>query len=270
MSIKIKVLGSGHANCNPEFNFNSMYLIQFKCAGEGTYKNLLLDCGKHFQPAVFYHKLNYWDIDGVYISHLHGDHIGGLEDLAFGTYFAPPQFIKKPKIFGKAGILRELWEGALRAGLSSLAAHQIRDGKVVSQLDTYFEPIALKGNDSFEFEGVNFTPVQMIHIVNGYNFMDTYGLIIDTGFNKIFWTSDSQFAPDQIKGIYKQVDMIWGDCETAPWRSGVHSHYDDWKTLAPEIKAKTWLTHTQDNPPQDAIGDGFAGFLKRGQEFDIN
>lgn len=267
--IKLKILGSGSAFCNPQHNFNSMILVQFKCAGEGIYRNLLLDCGSDFKAACFYHGIRPTDIDAVYVSHLHGDHIGGLEYLAFASYFMPPY--RKPKLFITSALMKQLWDDSLKGGLESLATNQIRDGKTISQLDTYFEPYPVMYNESFEFEGIKFSPIQMVHIVTGRYFKETYGLMIDTGYNKIFWTSDTQFAPKQLFGNYKEADIIIHDCETGPFKSDVHAHYTDLITLPSEIKEKMWLIHYQDNPIQDAsLEGGFAGFLQRGQEIEVN
>lgn len=76
------------------------------------------------------------------------------------------------------------------------------------------------------------------------------------------------------KAFYKEATIIFHDCETSPFKSGVHSHYEDLKTLPAEIKAKMYLYHYQDNVSTDydtwnakAKEDGFGGFLKIGSLF---
>ena len=63
-------------------------------------------------------------------------------------------------------------------------------------------------------------------------------------------------------------DIIFHDCETAPFRSGVHANFLDLKTLPPEVKRKMHLYHYQDIKLPDAIAEGFAGFVERGQTFE--
>jgi hypothetical protein len=77
-----------------------------------------------------------------------------------------------------------------------------------------------------------------------------------------------------MKAFYGEANHIFQDCETAPFKSGVHANYVDLKTLSPEIKAKMWLYHFQDNVIEDyetwnakAIADGFRGFMKTGAVF---
>jgi hypothetical protein len=54
----------------------------------------------------------------------------------------------------------------------------------------------------------------------------------------------------------------------------VHAHYDDLKTLPDEIRKKIWLMHYQPVMPiidlqKRARDDGFAGFVEKGQIFDL-
>ena len=52
---------------------------------------------------------------------------------------------------------------------------------------------------------------------------------------------------------------------------GVHPDYDDLKRLDKNVKKRMWLYHYSDlgkNMP-DAVADGFAGFVKEGQSFEI-
>jgi len=67
---------------------------------------------------------------------------------------------------------------------------------------------------------------------------------------------------------YFDNDIIFQDCETYEC-SNVHSRYSNLKKFPADIKKKMWLVHYQDlgvNMP-DAVADGFAGFVKKGQVF---
>jgi ribonuclease BN (tRNA processing enzyme) len=88
---------------------------------------------------------------------------------------------------------------------------------------------------------------------------------------KIFFTCDSQFCPHQIMDFYKEADIIVHDCETGPYKSGVHAHITELETLPDEIKKKMWLTHYQDNVVDSwdewnnrVHKQGFKGFVKKG------
>jgi hypothetical protein len=65
------------------------------------------------------------------------------------------------------------------------------------------------------------------------------------------------------------ADVVFHDCETYPFKSGVHAHYDDLVTLPKEQKAKMWLYHYGPDPKQNANKDGFCGFVQKGQTFEV-
>ncbi len=216
------------------------------------------------------------EIDALYVSHLHADHVGGIEWLAFCTYFNPAS--PKPKLYcigGQSGLMTQLWNRTLRGGLGSI------EGKECTLTD-YFEGHPLRVNATFEWDGLTFQPVQTIHVMNGMEIVPSYGLLIweDTSpvwqggvrFERnadMFLTTDTQFCPNQISKFYGMADLILHDCETAPFRSGVHAHYDDMKTLGEKVRKKMWLYHYQPDPPQDVIADGFLGFLAKGQRLEF-
>ena len=96
----------------------------------------------------------------------------------------------------------------------------------------------------------------------------------DTG-ERVYLTTDTQYSPEAaMRAFYLEAKHIFQDCETTPFKSGVHANYEDLKMLPPELKAKMWLYHYQDNVILDydtwntkAITDGFRGFVKTGAVF---
>jgi ribonuclease BN (tRNA processing enzyme) len=228
--------------------------------------NLLVDCGSDIRFALKDLDMSVFDIDAVYISHLHADHIGGLECLAFCTFFCPTS--KKPTMFCETNLIRKLWEDSLRGGLEGI------EGKLVS-LDDYFDISYVEKNGSFIWRGICFDLVQSLHISAKYMILDSFGLLFNAPNGKrIYFTTDSQFAPiNNIMKCYEEADIIFHDCETM-YKSGVHAHYDSLKTLSKEIKEKMYLYHYQDNVIKEwdawtekAKTDGFKGFVKKGQAF---
>lgn len=262
-------------------------------------KKLLIDCGSDARFSLGELGIVATDIDAVYISHLHADHVGGLEWLAFSNYFNPTT--GRPKLFCNDSLMHDLWDQCLRGGLESI------QGKVVT-LTEYFDCKPVCNNDYFVWDGIHFTPIQTVHIMAGYYIKYSYGLIIREDLTsptkcahcdfvggacpdhkwmdranishlgrQIFFTTDTQFCPNQINDFYRDASIIFQDCETAPYYSGVHAHYDDLKTLPDAVKNKMWLYHYQPNPPQNEYdgeshqyaNDGFAGFVQKGHTFEF-
>lgn len=229
---------------------------------------MLIDCGGSVQYTLkddF--GLDPRDIDAIWISHLHADHIGSLEWFAFYRYFLPKKDILgnviKPKLYMIPSLMQELWETSLKGGLQSV------EGKIMNLTD-YFNCIPVTENTSFVWEGFECTPVQTIHVMSGYMFKHSYGLMLKNNASgkRTFVTTDTQFCPYQLRVFYDQADQIFHDTETLPYKSHVHAHYDDLKTLSPETKAKIWMYHYADTRPTFKE-DGFAGFVQKGQKFDL-
>jgi hypothetical protein len=216
------------------------------------------------------------------------------------TYFNPK--LERPKLFCNTQLMHDLWESSLRGGLDSI------QGKVVT-LTEYFDCRPVDNSESFVWEGITFVPVQTVHVMAGYHIKYSYGLLMRENYNHshdaaldtmlksfgggstgaasrmaltasaphgtgsplVFFTTDTQFCPRQIEDFYRKSDLILQDCETSPFKSGVHAHFDDLKTLSPEIKRKMWLYHYQPHTARQelAVGEGFAGFVDPGQQFDI-
>jgi ribonuclease BN (tRNA processing enzyme) len=235
--MKITTLGSGSAFTLE--NYQTSFLIETKKT------SLLFDCGGDTRFALKDIGKSYKDIRNVYITHLHGDHIGGLEWLGFTKFFDPSQ--KKPSLYIPLILVEDLWNKCLRGGMGSL------QGRVLT-LKNYFEVKSIHQNKSFVIDDIECQPVQTIHIMNGYYFVPSFGLMITTkSGKKVFFTGDTQFAPEQIKTFYNQADMIIHDCEFlylpdgTPIESGVHAHFEKLKTLPEEIRRKIWLVHYQDS-----------------------
>jgi ribonuclease BN (tRNA processing enzyme) len=257
--MKITFVGVGGAFAGAD-QFQSNLLIT-----SDSGKKLMVDCG-NLAPLA-YRELGITnanvggEIDGIFITHQHADHIGGLEWLLFCTFFNPTLKGKKPKLFTTNSLMRKLWNTSLKGGLESI------EGRLMT-LDDYFDCQPVRKNSVFVWEGIEFRPVQTVHVMNGFKIVESYGLMITPpSGKKVYFTGDTQFCPHQIEAFYKQADVIFHDCETYPFHSKVHAHYDFLKTLKPEFKGKMHLYHYGPDPKQPAIEDGFLGFVKKGQTF---
>lgn len=249
--MQLSFLGSGSAFTVGD-NFHSNILIE-----ASDKKRMLIDCGSDARHSLSKKGFNFLDLEAVYISHLHADHSGGLEWLAFTRKFAPP--FKKVRLFIHESLVGPIWEHQLRASLQPL-------GEISAQLETYFDVAPLK--DKFEWENVQFELVKTHHIQDANTWVDSYGLFFELGKTKIYLTTDTQFFPDYMAPYYEKADVIFHDCETSIPPSGVHASYANLKSLPDSIRSKMWLYHFNPGALPDALRDGFLGFVKCGQEFD--
>jgi ribonuclease BN (tRNA processing enzyme) len=97
--MKLTILGSGTSVPHPQRATASHWLETSK----GT---LLLDAGPDAPHRMAEEQLDWPNLDAIWISHFHLDHIGGLTPFLFGLKWAPQtQHRTKPlRIYGPAGL----------------------------------------------------------------------------------------------------------------------------------------------------------------------
>ena len=102
--MKFTILGSGTSVPHPQRSSSGFWL-------ETASGSLLLDCSASAVHRMAQENLDWANLDVIWVSHFHLDHVGGLPAFLFGTKYAPEtQARKKPlKIFGAKG-LRNLIE----------------------------------------------------------------------------------------------------------------------------------------------------------------
>jgi ribonuclease BN (tRNA processing enzyme) len=254
--MKLLFLGSGSAFTVGGDNFHSNMLL----INEQDDK-LLIDCGSDIRFSLYEAGFSYADITDIYISHLHSDHVGGLEYIGLSTRFDPR--CHKPSLYISKELASELWERTLSGGMRSIEGD-------IADLNTYFEVHPIKFNECFSWEKIDFELVKVVHIDNGYYLMPVYGLFFEIEGTKIFLTSDTQLCLDKFSQYYEQADIIFQDCEISKFPTPVHARYEKLLTLPEKIKNKMWLYGYQPAPLPNAPKDGFCGFVKRGQMFEFS
>lgn len=252
--MRLLFLGTGSAFTLGMDNFQSNMLFI-----SDNNQTLLIDCGTDVRFSLDKQHKTYRDIQAVYISHLHADHAGGLEWLALSSKF-DPRVELKPTLYISETLEKELWDKTLSGGLSTLQDEE-------ASLAAYFEVHAIPLNGTFQWENCDFHTVQTVHASNRYSLMQSFGLLCTIGQKKVFISTDTQFYPFLLMPFYETADLIFHDCELLSTPTGVHAHYEQLKTLPPEIKAKMWLYHYNPGPLPNAKKAGFLGFVTCGQQF---
>jgi ribonuclease BN (tRNA processing enzyme) len=259
--MKIKFLGSGSAFVNHEENFQSNILIS-----EGT-SNLLYDCGTTINDALLFNSVSLQDITDIYISHLHADHAGGVEFVAFKTYFDGFPFGQhKPRMIAHDDIIKNGWECTWKGGLGAIHGQKM-------ELSNYFDITSHTDNGIFFFEGIEFSPELSTHVNNGENDVPSFGLSWEYNEHSVFISGDCKLPESFTQ--YETSTIIFHDCEFAEYLGSVHTQFHELKELPDEVKAKMWLYHYALNDKHiweyETLAEeaGFAGIVRRGQEFNL-
>lgn len=253
-NVKLTFLGTGSAfttGCN---NFQSNMLLE-----NTKGKRLLIDCGSDVRLSLFEQGFSYEDISAVFISHLHADHTGGLEWLAFNTYFHK---LPKPALYISNKLVKCLWNNVLKGGLDSLDNSK-------AALSTFFDVRPVADPGYFIWSRTQFTLIPTRHTKTFQKNNPSFGLMFKVKGKTLLITADTQFTPKLFEDYYDQADMIFHDCEVSDTPSGVHATYEQLKELDPVIKGKMWLYHYDSNRLPNAKKDGFLGFVKKGQTFNF-
>lgn len=252
--MKLLFLGSGSAFTLGADNYQSNMLL---ITEEG--KKLLIDCGSDIRFSLHGAGYSHKDLTDIYISHLHADHVGGLEFVGFKTKFDPS--CDRPNLYLSKDMAETLWDNTLSGGMRSIGGDE-------TNLETFFNVKKVGRDRKFVWEGVEFHLAKTIHVNNGYYIMPSYGLFFEVAGTKILITTDTRIALETLGDFYERANIIFHDCETSRFPSSVHAHYNDLVKLPENLRNKMWLYGYQSGKLPNAQNDGFCGFIKRGQIFE--
>ncbi len=257
--MKITFLGSGSHFVYAEENYHSNILI------ENNGKKLLYDAGTTIKDALHLNGTSVNEIDNVFVSHLHGDHSGGLEYLGFKTYFTSIPFgDKKIELISSEDILKDLWNRQLSVSMELPNKE--------SELQDFFDKHTFKKTDKdnppLRVNDMLVVPIKTIH-----SKLDSYGVYI-MEYN-VFITGDTKFTPTHLSKYYNNASIIFQDCEFKEYEDGYHAQFHELKTLPLEIKKKMYLYHymLEENTYEKLLfkvrAEGFAGLVKRGFNIEL-
>ncbi|RCW46601.1 MBL fold metallo-hydrolase [Paenibacillus prosopidis] len=216
----IRMVGTGSAFAKKYDNNNALI--------ETNGFRLLVDCGITLPKALHQMGLSFPEIDAVLISHIHGDHVGGLEEFAFQMMF---KYSRKPVLFIAETLIEPLWEHTLRGGLTQ---------EPLNKLDDFFDVRPLEANKEIELHpGLIIELVQTKHILN----KPSYSFLFNRRF---FYSADMRFDGGLLRKLVDQgVSTIYHDCQLES-PGVVHASLEELLTLPEDIQRKTWLMHYGD------------------------
>ncbi|BBH21165.1 MBL fold hydrolase [Paenibacillus baekrokdamisoli] len=219
--MNLQMLGTGSAFAKKYFNNNALFYV-----GDRT---IMLDCGITAPLSLYQLGKTFNDIDALLISHIHADHIGGMEEFAFQMKFV---YNRKPLLFISEAIVDSLWENALKGGLLQEECHS---------LDHYFDIKLLKEGVSTEiYPGFCVEPILTKHIPN----KSSFSFLINGNF---FYSADMRFDPDLLEELVARgCETIFHDCQLTP-PGVVHTTLEELLTLPESIQERIWLMHYDDS-----------------------
>jgi ribonuclease BN (tRNA processing enzyme) len=244
VSIQIQMIGTGSAFAKRYFNNNAILSVNgFR---------LLIDCGVTAPYALHQLGVALPELDGILITHIHGDHIGGLEEVAFRMKFVHQD---KLALFVPSAIEKPLWDSSLRGALEEKTSHCI-------DLESYFHVKSLKAEQPvFLHEGLTLELIPTKHIPN----KPSYAVLLN---DSVFYSSDMTFDPALLTALVTsgRCKHILHDCQlTGPGQ--VHTTLQELMTLPESIQERIWLMHYSDDRDQFIGKTGAMRFIEQAQTY---
>lgn len=196
---------------------------------------LAIDCPDMYRSALRAaaersgESLSLADIDHVLITHVHGDHMNGLEGAAFFKHFAQG---RRVQLVTSPEVRATIWDQRLACSMGTLW-----DGAQFRELtfDSYFAHTPLRWNDAVEVGPFRIRARRTIHHV------PTSALLIEAAGRKLGFSSDTAFDPELI-GFLGGADLIIHESNYGP----AHTPYAALAALPAETRERLRLIHYPD------------------------
>ena len=183
MTVRVRFLGSGNA-----FSDGGRANAAIHVTAPGV--SLLLDCGGSALPAIKKH-VDPATIDAVAVTHLHGDHFGGITFLAIEQHFAGR---KKPLVVGGPPSL----EQRLRAEEQALFPDFFGPTTLGFPLST-----VVLGAQPTELGGARVTALPVRHV----RLAEPHGLRVEVAGKLIAYSGDARFT-EHLVAVAKGADLF--------------------------------------------------------------
>ena len=173
--------------------------------------------------------LSVTDVDHVLITHVHGDHMNGLEGLAFFKHFAEG---KRLGLATSPDLRATIWDERLKASMGVLwDGQQFRE----KTFDDYFEHTALPWSDDARIGPFRVRTRRTVHHV------PTSALLVEAAGRILGYSSDTAFDPELI-AFLEPADLIIHETNHGP----AHTPYASLAALPAALRARMRLIHYSD------------------------
>ncbi len=204
---------------------------------EAAGERLMIDCPHPIRRVLADAEAGFdvGDLLGVVVTHLHADHVSGLEGL---LYFAHFVMGRKLRLLAHPDVLADLWDGHLRAGMQRLL---LPDGT--------YQALSLPDvADVVPLDEAAPTPVGPFRIAcrRTRHHIPTFALRIEAEGRTLGWSADTAFDPSLIAWL-GQADRFVHEVTTEAAAAAVHTPYADLAALPADVRAKMWLNHYPDD-----------------------
>lgn len=206
---------------------------------EGSGGHFLLDCPDLIHRAIREGcessgwKVDYNSIDDIIITHLHGDHVNGLESFGWARFVSRLRGINRvlPRVHTHPAAAGRLWER-----LAPAMDPPLTKGGRKSTIEDFFDVRTFEPGRPIEIAGLTIDSRYTIHPV------PTIGLKITDGKKTLGWSGDTCFEQAHIDWL-AESDIIVHEANLGP----AHTQIELLNALPATIRRKMRITHVIDD-----------------------
>ncbi len=169
-------------------------------------------------------------INDFVITHVHGDHMNGLEGVGFFKHFVEK---RKVRVYTISDVRASIWDSRLKGSMSTLW-----DGQKYNRMgfDDFFDYYPLGQNDADRVG-----PFRVRTYLTGHH-VPTFGMLIEAGGKRLGYSGDTAFDPGLIEFL-DPADLIIHETNLGPAHTDIHLLTG----LPVETQAKIRLIHYPDD-----------------------
>lgn len=218
----------------------------------------LIDCGRQAPDQLHEAGLSWHGIDGQIITHVHGDHVFGLEDFAFNRFFYRREGVESVRLGGPrpwlvchTAVRKELWT-TLAASLRYVPAPA---EPTSGTLETYFHTVAPTDfepprenpwahAEAYEVEGLHIVTRETVHVPC----KPSTSLEIDVGGGRVaWWSGDSTVDAAMLTSLEPRTSVFFHDSTFVEYPGQVHGSFSELEQLPEAVRRKMVLMHHEDD-----------------------
>ena len=219
--MKLTIVGSGDA-FGSGGRFNTCFWLE---TAKGT---LLVDCGASSLVALKARGLDHARIDSIVLSHLHGDHFGGLPFLLLDAQFLARR--ERPLLIAGPPGTRARLDVALEAFFPGATGNKWRFAWEVMEIEVG-QPTDVLGH--------SVTTTEVVH----YSGAPSTALRLSDGQKLFAYSGDTEWV-DGLVNVADGADLFIAECYGYSGRLTGHLTWEILKARLPELRARRiMITH---------------------------
>ena len=218
----------------------------------------LIDCGRQAPEQLHEAGVSWHEIAGQIVTHVHGDHVFGMEEFAFSRYFYGQQGVAsvreggpRPALIAHRAVRDELWQ-TLAPSLRYVPEPEAPES---GTLQTYFDlvdPVRVEPPrdnpwphaEVFETPSLNIVTRETEHVPR----KPSTSLEISVDEDRVaWWSGDSTVDAELLTRLEPRTTVFFHDCTFVEYPGQVHGSFSLLEALPEAVRKKVVLMHHEDD-----------------------